>query len=344
MSGPLPGFLAPLTVPASWVYGLIIAARNRRYDRPGSAKSVAVPVISVGNITAGGVGKTPMVAHLAEMLLAAGHKPAIAMRGYGPKADDTGMSDEQAEYAVRLPHVPVIADPDRFEALTRFLPQNPTVDCVLMDDGFQHRRLHRDLDLVLIDATQPLYLQRLLPAGFLREPLENLKRADAVIVTHAESVDGSLARQIARYHGRPPLAWSGHKWSGLRRFEKDREAGESIDLAWLSGRRVLTMLGIGKPRSVLDQLHKLGAEVPANIPARDHERYDRAKLATARGLCEAVDAMVITAKDWVKVRSLIDLSSWPGPIVVPDLTLDVFHGADALRDLVLKTVANSPAS
>ncbi|UCD74753.1 MAG: tetraacyldisaccharide 4'-kinase [Phycisphaerales bacterium] len=344
MSGPLPGIMAPLTVPASWVYGVVIAARNRRYDRPGSVDAVAVPVISVGNLTAGGVGKTPSVTYLAEKLLQAGHHPVIAMRGYGPKDAGSGMSDEQAEYARRLPEVPVVADPDRREALNRFLPANPGVGCVLLDDGFQHRRLHRDLDLVLIDGTKPLSRQRLLPAGFLREPPKNLKRADAVIITHAESADEALAEEVRHYHGEPPLAWSRHEWSGLRLLTGGCETGEPVDRSWLDGKRVLTLLGIGKPQSVMDQLHKLGAEVAVNIPARDHERFDQAKLVMTRGLCEAVDAMVVTAKDWVKVQSLIDLSSWPGPIVVPTLTLDVFQGADALCDLVLQTVANRPAS
>lgn len=336
MTGPLPAWLVPLTVPASWVYGRAIALRNRRLDKA-QAGRVGLPVISVGNISAGGVGKTPLVAFLADLLRGAGHQPVIAMRGYGPKSPDDGRSDEQAEYATRLPDIPVVADPDRLCALRQRLPELPEADCVLLDDGFQHRRLHRDLDLVLIDGSVPLSSQRLLPWGFLREPPSGLGRADAVIVTHAASVDDALAGEIDRHHGRPPIAWSRHHWKGLTLRNKTDEVRHSVDPSWLEGKRLLTLLGIGKPQSVIDRLTALGADVVVSVPARDHQRYRPGRLATIRGLCQGVDAMVVTAKDWVKLSSLIDLSTWPGPIVVPELTIDVFRGEEALRDLVLRT-------
>ena len=117
MTGPLPGYLAPVTLPASYVYGGVVAARNRRFDRGRGVGSVGLPVISVGNLTLGGTGKTPMVIWLAERLAAAGRRPVIAMRGYGARAGLEGSSDEGAVYAQRLPDVPVLADPDRLGAL-----------------------------------------------------------------------------------------------------------------------------------------------------------------------------------------------------------------------------------
>jgi tetraacyldisaccharide 4'-kinase len=338
VSGPLPGFLAPLSAPASWLYGLAVAARNRRFDRGRGVESVGVPVISVGNLTVGGSGKTPTVSWMAEWLQAAGHRPAIAMRGYGARPGEA--SDEQLEHAARLPEVPVVANPDRVGALRRFLPEHPEVQCVILDDGFQHRRLHRELDLVLIDATRDTLRDRLLPWGFLREPVESLRRADAVVVTRATSVDADLAARLEHLHGRPPVAWARHAWASLRLAGPDvPDAYEEVD--WLRGKRVVTMLGVANPAPILEQVERAGAVIACTIPARDHEQYERQKLVVARGLCDGADALLMTGKDWVKARHLIDLAEWPVPIVVPWLEIDVFEGADALKDRILGAL--SPA-
>jgi len=327
--------LGPLAVPASWLYGLAVAVRNRRFARGDRVTAVGVPVVSVGNITAGGAGKTPTVTWMAAWLRAAGHNPAIAMRGYKARPGEPG--DEQQEHAARLPDVHVVADPDRVGALRAFLPAHPDVDCVLLDDGFQHRRLHRDLDLVLIDATQDTMNDRLLPKGYLREPLANLRRADAVVVTRAASVDGDLAASIERHHGRPPVAWARHAWTRLQVAAPGR-GREDAQVAWLRGKKVVTLLGVANPAPVLGQLEAAGATVVCNIPARDHERYERPKLVLARSLCEGADALVMTGKDWVKARHLIDLPSWPVPVVVPWLEIEVFEGAERLEALVLEAV------
>jgi tetraacyldisaccharide 4'-kinase len=292
---------------------------------------VPVPVISVGNITTGGTGKTPVVAWIAELLLAAGHRPAIAMRGYGATAGRP--ADEQAEHESRQPEVPVVAHPDRHAALSAFLPDHPEIDCVVLDDGFQHRRLRRDLDLVLVDATAGTMRDRLLPRGNLREPTASLRRADAVIITHAGSVDPALAAAVAALHGREPLAWCRPEWTALRVM--DEEGERACDPDWLSGRRVLTLLGVARPDRVRRQLVAAGAAIAADVPARDHERFDVAKLTVARGLCDGVDAMVMTGKDWVRARDLIDLSRWPAPIVVPELRVEFLAGAGALRERIL---------
>ena len=161
MSGPLPALLAPVTVPASLLYGLAVRARNARFDRGRTVVPVTVPVISVGNVTVGGTGKTPMVTWVTRRLLDAGMRPVIAMRGYGARpgrgdeADEADEADEVMEHRLRLGDVPVVADPDRVAALRSFLPEHAGIDCVVLDDGFQHRRLGRDLDLVLMGAESP---------------------------------------------------------------------------------------------------------------------------------------------------------------------------------------------
>ena len=334
MSGPLPEFLGPITRPASRLYGRIIARRNAQFDRGRGITKIDRPVISVGNITTGGTGKTPMVMWIANWLLSQVREPAIVMRGY--MADVGHPSDEEAEYLRLLPNVAVLAQPKRKAALQSFLPQHPEVDCVLLDDGFQHRQLHRDLDLVLIDATRSTFNDRLLPAGHLREPLSQLSRASAIIVTRSEDMDGAIVKQIVSFHGKPPIAWTRHHWTQLW-VEDVCGAAEPQPVTWLKDKRILTMLGIGHPQPLLSQLEKAGAKVAVNIPARDHERFNHGKLAVARGLCDGLDAMVVTMKDWLRM-SLAGRPQWPIPIVIPQLEMEVWEGEKALKSILLDAV------
>lgn len=333
-ASPLPPFLSPVTIPASWLYRSVIELRNRHFNRkPG--ERVRVPVISIGNITTGGVGKTPMVMWVARVMREAGYRPAICMRGYG--ATRTQLSDEQMEYTERISDVPVVADADRVTASRQFLADHPDTDVLLVDDGFQHRRLHRDLDLVLIDATQRTFTDRLLPAGHLREPLHGLRRADAVIITRAPSINHQLSRFVETFHGRQPLAWTQHIWEELRLVSAN--ATTEVPVAWLAGKNVTTMFGIGNPEAMNSQLIAAGATVSASIPARDHEQFTPAKLANACDVASGSDALVVTSKDWVKLRDLLNLQDWPVPIIVPQLTIDVYEGRETLESLVLSVVA-----
>jgi tetraacyldisaccharide 4'-kinase len=295
--------MAPLTIPVSWIYGLVIRGHNARFDR-GGVRSVPVPVICVGNLVVGGAGKSPMVAHLARLLADEGHHPVIAMRGY--KARRGASSDEQAEYALRLPEVPVVAHPDRYGALARFLPDHPEIDCVLLDDGFQHRRLARDLDLVLIDASRQTFAERLVPAGNLREPPGGLRRAGGVVVTRADGVEPELAREIERWHGRPPVAWTRHVWSEL---DVHHASTRREPVAWLAGKRVLTMVGVAHPAPIHAQLEAVAAEVAASVPARDHEHYRSAKVARALERARGLDAMVSRPRGAGRSRS--SCPGWP---------------------------------
>ncbi len=331
MTGPFSGLLAPLTVPASWLYGLAIGVRNARFDRGSGVVPAAVPVVSVGNLTVGGAGKSPMVAWVARRLLAARARPVIAMRGYGARPGE--MSDEQLDHCSRLPDVPVVADPDRVGALRSFLHQYPDFDCVVLDDGFQHRRLARNLDLVLIDATRDTMRDQLLPRGWLREPLASLRRADAVIVTRADKVDDALATEVRRWYGKPPLAWASHAWTGLAVYDHDDRSRDQ-PVEWLDGKRVVTLLGVGNPMSVRRQIEAAGAVIVSDLPARDHQRYDGSTLSAVKSLCNGVDAVVTTSKDWVKVRRLAALKTLPVPIAVPRLEIDVFDGAKALTTMI----------
>ena len=132
------------------------------------------------------------------------------MRGY--RAGATGISDEAAEYASRIPEVPLAVGADRIPAVAA-VPGPP--GSIVLDDGFQHRRVHRDLDIVLVDAVRSGFDRGMLPSGPRREPRSALRRADVVVVTRASKIDPVLAAEIERHHGRPPLAWTRHAWTGL---------------------------------------------------------------------------------------------------------------------------------
>lgn len=342
MSAPLPTALRPLAAPMSLAYRAAIGWRNRRYDQPGHVQRMERPVISVGNITVGGTGKTPTVMWIVEQLCDAGYRPVIAMRGYGARPGE--LSDEESEYMHRLASrdVDVLVNPDRCQAIRGYLRKNREIDCIVLDDAFQHRRIHRDLDLVLIDATRNTFADRVLPAGWLREPLENLHRAHGVFITRAQGgFDTAIDAAVRKFHGRPPLAWSRHRWSQLERHDSNGSHVETID--WLAGKRIVTMLGIGNPQAMRDQLAANGAMIVRDVAVRDHQHYGPSRADAIAKSCGGADAFVTTSKDWVKLRPLIQWQRWPVSIVVPQVNLDIFAGADDFRERVLDVVAAKPA-
>lgn len=337
MTSPLPSALLPLTIPLAWLYQIAIERRNRRFDKGNRVKKIDRPVISVGNITLGGTGKTPMVMWIVDSLLKQGHKPVIAMRGYGAKSSNE--SDEALEYEDRFgKDVPVIIQADRYSALQSFLnkTENEKYDCVVLDDGFQHRRLHRDLDVVLIDATQNTFKDRMCPSGMLREPLTNLKRADVVILTRCNNPSEELAAQTNRFHGKVPIAYATHEWITLKLYGKSEET-KSVD--WLQGKKVSTLFGTGNPSSIEDAVTSSGATILTRIPASDHQTYTPAYLSKMfSSLPSQTDALVTTHKDWVKIRSFINAIELYIPVVVPVLSLNVKSNSNEFQSMLIKAV------
>ncbi len=330
MSGPLPDVLAPVAAPAAWLYGLGVRRRNARYDTGRGVRTIDRPVISVGNITTGGVGKSPMVRWICRHLQTQERTPCIAMRGYAGGE----QSDEVLEYRATLPDTPLVVDPDRAGALDAFLPDHPEIDCVVLDDGFQHRALARDLDLVLIDATRDTMRDRLLPAGHLREPIENLRRADAVIITRAEGPDDTLSAAVERAHGAPPLAWCRHRWTGVDWHAHGTCETRTVDT--LRDRRVATMTGVGNPAAIVRQLEACGAAVVVQQPARDHERYTGADVRAALIAASAADALVVTMKDWVKLARHQALLDAGPPVAVLRVDIEFTAGESALVDRLVQ--------
>ena len=342
MPGPIPDLFRPLTTPASLLYGLAVSYRNRNFDRGKGVNRLPVPVISVGNLTAGGTGKTPTVMYLVQLLQKQGKCPAIAMRGY--KAGKGQIGDEEAEYRDRLPDVPVIADPDRFKAVTRHLQTNPDTDCIVLDDGFQHRYLARDLDIVLVDATRPFWQDRLLPAGMLREPIAALRRADAVIVTHSENLyeeeREEFTKEITKQHGQPPLAFAAHTWNKLVLHLGQNDLEQ--DKTWLINRPVMCISAIGNPAAFEEQVEQAGGRILAAQQLSDHHPYSPKLaariIASARRMGAA--GIITTGKDWVKLRRFAPPRGWPIPIAHPLLKMDFGDEEQAIIGLITNTLAS----
>lgn len=342
--GPLPPVLRPLAPLAERVYTRVITKRNANFDArsrgsllfPGGLSvTLDRPVISVGNLSVGGTGKTPVVQRVCRWLIEAGHRPAIAMRGYASK---NGVSDEAELHRAALPGVPLAVGPNRLERLLSLFasPQGEAVDVVVLDDGFQHRRLARQLDIVLIDATQDVLSERLLPAGWLREPVDSLARAQAVILTHADRAQPSdvtrIENELRRCFAHLTIAHGQHAWRELAVF--DGHAETTQPLPFLKGRRYALACAIGKPRAFIEQATAAFGPPVSTTILRDHDPYGPGAAQRLVRSAQGMDALVITEKDWTKLsRQGI---AWPCPIARPRLELDLTTQQEPLRALVLE--------
>jgi len=323
--------MTALLRPAAMMYGAVVAMRNRRFDRGRGVVQTGLPVISVGNISVGGTGKTPMVQWITSALLAGGRHPAIALRGYG--ASTSQPSDEAMEHAAACEGVPVLVNPDRVASIATMRTSHVDCDVVVLDDGFQHRRVARDMDLVLIDARQDLTKARLLPEGRLREPLSSLARATDVVLTHAGDAAEATAQLVERVAGKTPVAQCRHGWAAVTSYGPDGACTDST--AVLEGCTVLTRLGVAHPAGIHSQLRQIGAEIAFELPARDHAPIGSDELERMYEHAAGVDAVFVTSKDWVKLSPLVDLQRLGVPVLVPELTLEFTEGEDRLRERVL---------
>jgi tetraacyldisaccharide 4'-kinase len=340
--GPLPTWLAPVTWPMARLYGVGVAWRNARFDRcVGVQRLAGVPVISVGNLTAGGTGKSPFVAWCARMLGERGAQPVIAMRGYRAQgADAAATSDEAREYAHTAPQAQLVVGPRRFEALSRAFQgwrAEPAFAraMVILDDGFQHRQLARALDIVLVDASRPGLDGDLLPNGWLREPARNIARADLVVVTKAHDAE-ALARTVAlveRVRGRAPDAVCDHAWSALAVHEQGAERTERVE--WLAGKRVLSACALGNPGHFHAMVERASGVAPATIERRDHAamRADELESAAARAGAAAV---IVSRKDFVKLDRPPRLA-----LAVPELGVRFLSGESRVVDAILDALTDA---
>ena len=301
--------MLPFLLPFSILYRLVLTFRRRYWPNRNSARLDA-PVISVGNITCGGTGKTPTVEMVIRELIDRGWNPAILSRGYGasPGIEDGNFlqidfnegNDEYRLLSENLPSVPHYQGRDRVARGREAIAAG--ADILVMDDGFQHLRLHRDADLVLLDALRPFDNGRVLPAGLLREPIGALEAADLIAITRVELVSEERREAIAaflkeRFPGIPVLLLesSPRVWQELY--------GERFDPGFLEGKEVCAFCGIGNPDSFELTLGELGIRLAGFKAFRDHHAYDP---STVEGLGawareRGVDTIVMTQKDAVKI-------------------------------------------
>jgi tetraacyldisaccharide 4'-kinase len=291
-------------------YAAIVARRNRKFDAGKGVERAAVPVVSIGNLTTGGTGKTPLVAQVASDLRSAGLRPAILTRGYKARA---GESDEAMLLRDLLQEsgsrpVRVLVNPDRVAGARAALAQDPEVNVLVLDDGFQHRRLARDADVVVMDMTNPWGFERLIPRGLLREPVASLARASAIVFTRCDLVDPAavdrVEQRVLELAPCAEIVRCAEEWSGL--VETVHGSDVALPLESLRGLRVVLFCGVGNPQAVVRSALRYHAELAAQRFYPDHHDYSTEDLESLVGLAIASDAQVLltTEKDYVKLRRL----------------------------------------
>lgn len=330
-----PGALLRLgLMPAGWLHGSIATLRRRLYNELIFCRQrPPVPVISVGNLTAGGTGKTPFVAMLCRLLKGLGRRPAVLLRGYG--SADPQKADEALLYARLLPDTGVYAGANRALSVLRAVGDGH--DTLVLDDGFQHLRLMRDMDIVLLDATCPFGGGWPLPAGMLREWPTALRHADLVCLTRSDQVSAGtleLIQERIRLNARNvPVMHCVHRPARLTDLE-----GRSLPLETLEGRKIAALSGIGRPDVFASTLRSLGAEVCASVNFADHQTYTRESIRAALSRLDRQWTPVVTEKDAVKLAGLVEA---PQQMLVLGVDMRL-TGMPQLRERVIQALADAP--
>ena len=301
-----------------------------RHRKPVKLKS---KVISVGNITVGGSGKTSIAGFIAEYLIRHGHKTAIVARGYKrPNMNPIVISsdhpfswedcgDEPAALARSIPGLSIYVDSNKTRAAQR--ASDDGIEYIIIDDGFQHRQLFRDRNLVCLDGTNPFGNGHLLPAGILREPKKSLKRADAIII-----VDKSLEAKIGEWNlpVHIPIFEAGKMVVGIKSID-----GKTSNLV---GKKVIGFCGLGNPNSFHISLNSIGCEIGELLTFRDHYIYKKSNIEKITKMCKTkkCDGAVTTLKDAVKLEKI-----WPAdiPLYYLEITIKLVNEAEFFKLLTL---------
>jgi tetraacyldisaccharide 4'-kinase len=290
----------------SLLYAAAMRTRNFFYDR--NLLNVARlprPTISVGNLTVGGTGKTPLVEYVARRFIRSGRRVVVLSRGYGARAEIGESNDEAAVLAANVPEAVQVQSKNRHSAGLRAMSKHAP-DVFILDDGFQHRRLARDLDVLVVDCACPFGYGKLLPRGFLREPTRSASRADCIVLSKSDEVAPEevdrIARALSTIAPRAKIFRAVYLPASLEPFDK---SGPQISLDEARGRKVLAFCGIGAPRSFRASLEKIGCEVAKFLEFPDHHRYNRADAEKIQKefASSGAEFVVTTQKDAVKARA-----------------------------------------
>ncbi|OGC86812.1 MAG: tetraacyldisaccharide 4'-kinase [candidate division Zixibacteria bacterium RBG_16_48_11] len=324
----------------SWLFFLGYWFR-RGFYRFGFFQAVKLntPVISVGNLTWGGTGKTPFVIYLASKLEESGQKVVILTRGYKRRSktqillitknlsqhnwQDCG--DEPHLICQSLKETAVIINPRRAKA-AGWGEENLKPDVFILDDGFQHWKLARDLDLVLVDSTNPFGNRHLLPLGILREPLGAISRADLVVLSKVLDVNSCQeVKSILNPLFKGEIIQAKYRFSLIR----EQETGRAIPLESLRDKRILAFCGIGNPESFYLLLEKSGLKIEKKCSFPDHYPYARLDLLSLEkeGLKVGVDYLATTAKDGLKIPSNLQLKL---PVLIFEIEVEIISGEKTL--------------
>ena len=336
-----------LLLPFSWLYALVMVCRNLAYDwgmfvvhDPG------VPVISVGNLTAGGTGKTPLTEYIVGYLRSKHARVAVVSRGYRRKSrgvvvvsdgrsvvvDATWGGDEPVQIAAKFPGVPVVVGERRVDA-ARVAVDTLGAEVIVLDDGFQHRGIKRNLDILVMDARKDITSERLIPAGMRREPLNAIRRAGLVAFSRAEELVGWAPKMHRWYAGEDVLY----------RYESStaRRAGDHspIPLAVLRSKRAFAFSGIGDHRGFVDSLRQLGFDVVGNKRFADHHMYTSDELAALGHDAKECGAQILltTEKDAVRLGATfpatMDILNTCSLFYIP-VTVAITRGGAILEDAI----------
>jgi len=310
--------------PLEGVYRSAAAVRAELYDRGilGVAES-PIAVVSVGNLTVGGTGKTPVAAWVAARLAAHGRVPAIVLRGYG--------GDESVVHSRLNPSLNVIVAGDRRIGITNAAAAG--ADAAVLDDAFQHRKASRDLDLVLVSADDWSGNVRMLPAGPFREPLSALRRASAVIVTGKAATGARIDETVRAVENAAPRVPVVVISLGLSGLVSELPRGLSLPLSALESKRVTAVAAVGNPEAFFRQLEATGATV-ARLPFPDQHPFTPEDASKILAASRAADFVLCTLKDAVKLGPL-----WPAgetPLWYVSLSVEVESGGAALDDMLMR--------
>lgn len=345
------GFLKVLSV----IFAGVVAVRYFFY-RIGLLRRypLGIQVISIGNVTAGGTGKTPVTEMFARALAAKGRKVAILSRGYRRKEapwwqrmftqvidpplvvsdgkrvllDSAVGGDEPYMLASNLPGVAVVVDRDRVKA-GRYAIKRLGCDTIILDDGFQYQKLKHSVEVVLVDATNPFGNGNMLPRGILREPVRHLKRADIIFLTKCGGDTSEVEAEIRKYNRKAEIVKCTHSPKTL----KDVWSREEFPLDWLEGKTVCTLSGIASPKGFENSLRRLGAKVVWCERYADHHRYDPSEILYAlnRTADMGSDALVTTEKDAVRFPRF---ETVPVKCLYLRIAIDVLEGEKSFNKII----------